>query len=85
VSGKTPSSTVILGILAAKGVRLLLCAQTAREAKRMTEATGFEAQDDPPAAGGRQKGGAASSAARKSGSTAGYMTVVEEASIEKSC
>ena len=31
-------------ILAAKGVNLLLCAPTGRAAKRMTEATGFEAK-----------------------------------------
>src|SRR6201981_1931895 len=31
-------------ILAAKGMRLLLCAPTGRAAKRMTEATGFEAK-----------------------------------------
>src|ERR1700723_1223896 len=34
----------ILKILAAKGVRLLLCAPTGRAAKRMTEATGVEAK-----------------------------------------
>src|SRR6202522_2594339 len=34
----------ILRILAAKGVNLLLCAPTGRAAKRMTEATGFEAK-----------------------------------------
>jgi exodeoxyribonuclease V alpha subunit len=33
-----------LRILAAKSVRLLLCAPTGRAAKRMTEATGFEAK-----------------------------------------
>jgi exodeoxyribonuclease V alpha subunit len=31
-------------ILSAKGVKLLLCAPTGRAAKRMTEATGFEAK-----------------------------------------
>jgi exodeoxyribonuclease V alpha subunit len=42
--GKTTIVKGILGILAAKGVRLLLCAPTGRAAKRMTEATGFEAK-----------------------------------------
>jgi exodeoxyribonuclease V alpha subunit len=40
--GKTTIVTSILKILAAKGVRLLLCAPTGRAAKRMTEATGVE-------------------------------------------
>jgi exodeoxyribonuclease V alpha subunit len=42
--GKTTIVKAILRILAAKGVRLLLCAPTGRAAKRMTEATGFEAR-----------------------------------------
>ena len=42
--GKTTIINAILRILAAKGVRLLLCAPTGRAAKRMTEATGFEAK-----------------------------------------
>src|SRR5215468_5620835 len=42
--GKTTIVQAILRILAAKGVRLLLCAPTGRAAKRMTEATGFEAR-----------------------------------------
>jgi exodeoxyribonuclease V alpha subunit len=42
--GKTTIVRAILHILAAKGVRLLLCAPTGRAAKRMTEATGFEAK-----------------------------------------
>jgi exodeoxyribonuclease V alpha subunit len=42
--GKTTIVKGILRILAAKGVRLLLCAPTGRAAKRMTEATGFEAK-----------------------------------------
>ena len=42
--GKTTIVNAILRILAAKGVRLLLCAPTGRAAKRMTEATGFEAK-----------------------------------------
>jgi exodeoxyribonuclease V alpha subunit len=42
--GKTTIVKAILQILAAKGVRLLLCAPTGRAAKRMTEATGFEAK-----------------------------------------
>ena len=42
--GKTTIVNSILRILAAKGVNLLLCTPTGRAAKRMTEATGFEAK-----------------------------------------
>ena len=42
--GKTTIVNSILRILAAKDVTLLLCAPTGRAAKRMTEATGFEAK-----------------------------------------
>ena len=42
--GKTTIVKSILRILSAKGARLLLCAPTGRAAKRMTEATGFEAR-----------------------------------------
>ena len=42
--GKTTIINAILRILSAKGVELLLCAPTGRAAKRMTEATGFEAK-----------------------------------------
>lgn len=42
--GKTTIIKGILRILSAKGARLLLCAPTGRAAKRMTEATGFEAK-----------------------------------------
>jgi exodeoxyribonuclease V alpha subunit len=42
--GKTTIVKAILRILAAKGTELLLCAPTGRAAKRMTEATGFEAK-----------------------------------------
>src|SRR5262249_4116527 len=42
--GKTTIVKAILRILAAKRVRLLLCAPTGRAAKRMSEATGFEAK-----------------------------------------
>src|SRR5262244_199011 len=42
--GKTTIVRAILRILAAKGMKLLLCAPTGRAAKRMTEATGFEAK-----------------------------------------
>ena len=42
--GKTTIVNAILRILAAKGMKLLLCAPTGRAAKRMTEATGFEAK-----------------------------------------
>jgi exodeoxyribonuclease V alpha subunit len=42
--GKTTIVNAILRILAAKDVKLLLCAPTGRAAKRMNEATGFEAK-----------------------------------------
>ena len=42
--GKTTIVNSILQILAAKQVKLLLCAPTGRAAKRMTEATGIEAK-----------------------------------------
>ena len=42
--GKTTIVNAILRILAAKDVKLLLCAPTGRAAKRMKEATGFEAK-----------------------------------------
>ncbi len=42
--GKTTIVNAILRILAAKGVRILLCAPTGRAAKRMTETTGMEAR-----------------------------------------
>ena len=42
--GKTTIVNAILRILSAKGISLLLCAPTGRAAKRMTEATGFEAK-----------------------------------------
>src|SRR5262249_11867377 len=42
--GKTTIVRAILRILAAKGVRLLLCAPTGRAARRMAEATGHEAK-----------------------------------------
>jgi exodeoxyribonuclease V alpha subunit len=42
--GKTTIVNSILKILAAKGVRLLLCAPTGHAAKRITEATGVEAK-----------------------------------------
>ena len=42
--GKTTIVNSILRILAAKGMNLLLCAPTGRAAKRMTDATGFEAK-----------------------------------------
>ncbi len=59
--GKTTIVNSILRILAAKGVNLLLCAPTGRAAKRMTEATGFEAKtihrllEIDPKAGGFKK------------------------------
>ena len=42
--GKTTIVKSILRVLAAKAVKLLLCAPTGRAAKRMTEATGMEAK-----------------------------------------
>jgi exodeoxyribonuclease V alpha subunit len=42
--GKTTIVNSILRVLSAKGAKLLLCAPTGRAAKRMTEATGFEAK-----------------------------------------
>ena len=60
--GKTTIIKAILRILAAKGVRLLLCAPTGRAAKRMTEATGFEAKtihrllEVDPKGGGFERG-----------------------------
>jgi exodeoxyribonuclease V alpha subunit len=42
--GKTTIVNAILHVLAVKGTGLLLCAPTGRAAKRMTEATGFEAK-----------------------------------------
>ncbi len=42
--GKTTIVKSILRVLSAKGAKLLLCAPTGRAAKRMTEATGFEAR-----------------------------------------
>ena len=56
--GKTTIVNAILRILAAKGARLLLCAPTGRAARRMTEASGFEARtihrllEVDPASGG---------------------------------
>src|SRR6266576_3717757 len=61
--GKTTIVNAILRILSAKGVRLLLCAPTGRAAKRMNEATGFEAKTihrllevDPRTGGFRRDG-----------------------------
>ena len=42
--GKTTIVNSILRILSAQGVDILLCAPTGRAAKRMTEASGFEAK-----------------------------------------
>jgi exodeoxyribonuclease V alpha subunit len=60
--GKTTILNAILRILFAKGVRMLLCAPTGRAAKRMSEATGFEARtihrvlEVDPKAGGFKRG-----------------------------
>ena len=56
--GKTTIVNAILRILAAKGAGLVLCAPTGRAARRMTEASGFEARtihrllEVDPASGG---------------------------------
>jgi exodeoxyribonuclease V alpha subunit len=42
--GKTTIVNAILRVLAAKGVKIVLCAPTGRAAKRITEATSFEAK-----------------------------------------
>jgi exodeoxyribonuclease V alpha subunit len=60
--GKTTIVNAILRILAAKGIALLLCAPTGRAAKRMTDATGFEAKtihrllEVDPKSGGFKRG-----------------------------
>lgn len=60
--GKTTIVNSILRILSAKAVKLLLCAPTGRAAKRMTEATGFEARtihrllEVDPKSGGFKRG-----------------------------
>jgi exodeoxyribonuclease V alpha subunit len=60
--GKTTIVKAILRILAAKGTDILLCAPTGRAAKRMTEATGFEAKtihrllEVDPKSGGFKRG-----------------------------
>jgi exodeoxyribonuclease V alpha subunit len=60
--GKTTLVNSILRILATKGAKLLLCAPTGRAAKRMREATGFEAKtihrllEVDPKAGGFKRG-----------------------------
>jgi exodeoxyribonuclease V alpha subunit len=60
--GKTTIVKAILRILAAKGTGLLLCAPTGRAAKRMTEATGFDAKtihrllEVDPRSGGFRRG-----------------------------
>ncbi len=60
--GKTTIVNAILQILAAKGTNLLLCAPTGRAAKRMKEATGFEAKtihrllEVDPKSGGFKRG-----------------------------
>ena len=60
--GKTTIVKAILGILGAKEISLLPCAPTGRAAKRMTEATGFEAKtihrllEVDPRSGGFKRG-----------------------------
>jgi exodeoxyribonuclease V alpha subunit len=61
--GKTTIVNAIMRILAAKGTGLLLCAPTGRAAKRMAEATGFDAKtihrllEVDPKGGGFKRGG----------------------------
>ncbi len=62
--GKTTIVNAILRILAAKGVKLLLCAPTGRAAKRLNETTGHEAKTihrllevDPKGGGFKRDGG----------------------------
>ena len=60
--GKTTIVNAILGILAARKVRIMLCAPTGRAAKRMSEATGMEARtihrllEVDPKSGGFRRG-----------------------------
>nr|WP_153345628.1 ATP-dependent RecD-like DNA helicase [Roseospira navarrensis] len=60
--GKTTILNAILRILFAKAVRMLLCAPTGRAAKRMSDATGFDARtihrvlEVDPKAGGFKRG-----------------------------
>ena len=60
--GKTTIVNTILRILTARGARLVLCAPTGRAARRMTEASGFEARtihrllEIDPASGGFRRG-----------------------------
>jgi exodeoxyribonuclease V alpha subunit len=60
--GKTTIVKAILRILGAKGISLLVCAPTGRAAKRMTEASGFEAKtihrllEVDPRSGGFKRG-----------------------------
>ena len=61
--GKTTIVNAILRILAARGANLVLCAPTGRAARRMTEASGFEARtihrllEVDPASGGFRRDG----------------------------
>jgi len=64
--GKTTLVNSILRILAAKKVCLLLCAPTGRAAKRMTETTGHEGQDDPSASRDQPQDGRIPQKRRKS-------------------
>ena len=60
--GKTTLVNSILQVLAAKGVRILLCSPTGRAAKRLSESTGLEARtihrllEADPRAGGFKRG-----------------------------
>jgi exodeoxyribonuclease V alpha subunit len=60
--GKTTIVKAILRILGAKGISLLVCAPTGGAAKRMTEASGFEAKtihrllEVDPRSGGFKRG-----------------------------
>ncbi len=52
-TGKTTTINMMIRYFLANGKNLALTAPTGRAAKRMTEATGYEAKDDPPSSGGQ--------------------------------
>ena len=81
--GKTTIINSILRVLSAKSAKLLLCAPTGRAAKRMTEATGFEAKtvhrllEVDPKGGGFKRDG--------DNQLDCDLLVVDEASMAMSC
>ena len=54
-TGKTTTINTMIRFFESEGMSLLLAAPTGRAAKRMTEATGYEAQDNPPSVGSQCK------------------------------